>query len=505
VNRFIGCGEWVRCAVRLCGTVVAAAVVSIAAAVLHPSESLAQDLTADTPLQQTVRPGTQVTLLASSLRADTIVFSVLSGSAQITEQGSGTSNNSVGPVIGGATIRVLAPGTSIIQAQCNGSSDGVPFSCGTLNFAVVAGVADPQVEVQGALRSFAALGRSGLDAANVQLTNLQNRLRDRRGGAGGLSLYGASLDDGNRTISGAALQRLVSYLGAGDNNSAAQQLLDPFGRWGVFVNGQASLGTKDTTSNETGYRARTGGITVGADYRFTDNFIAGAALGFLHTGSNFDSAVGQSNTTGASFSLFGTYYHKNGYYIDSIANLGWNGYKTDRNVSSGAVASGSTRGLQGAISVSSGYEINRGALAFGPYVRVSYIRVQVDDFSESGADAFNVHSDAQSLTSLTTNLGVQASYAISTSWGVLSPNARVEWEHQFRDNSRVLTGSLVVDPQQQLFTVATDDPDRNYFNLALGLAAQFAQGRSAFIAYETVLGRSTVSNNAVTAGIRFEF
>jgi hypothetical protein len=48
---------------------------------------------------------------------------------------------------------------------------------------------------------------------------------------------------------------------------------------------------------------------------------------------------------------------------------------------------------------------------------------------------------------------------------VLSPNLKLEWEHQFKDNSRQLTGSLVVDPQQQTFAVATDDPDRNYFNL----------------------------------------
>jgi len=174
-------------------------------------------------------------------------------------------------------------------------------------------------------------------------------------------------------------------------------------------------------------------------------------------------------------------------------------------VSSGAVASASTRGNQGAISISSGYEINRGALAFGPYLRASYIRVRVNEFSESGADEFNVHSDAQNLSSLTSDLGLQASYAISTAWGVISPNARLEWEHQYRDNSRLLSGSLVADPLTQTFVVATDEPDRNYFNLALGVAAQFAHGRSAFISYETVLGRSAVTNNAVTAGVRLEF
>jgi outer membrane lipase/esterase len=373
----------------------------------------------------------------------------------------------------------------------------------SVSFLITVGRADQQTETTNALRSFAALGRTGLDSANAQLSNVQNRLRDRRGGAGGISLYGASFNDGNHTLPGTTLQSLVSYLGGGDGTSTPQ--LDAFGRWGIFVNGQGSFGTKDTTSNETGYHAKTGGITAGADYRLSESFIVGAALGFLRTRSNFDAAIGQSKASGVSVSLFGTYYHKNGYYIDSIANIGWNGYDTDRNVSSGAVASASTRGNQGAISISSGYEINRGALAFGPYLRASYIRVRVNEFSESGADEFNVHSDAQNLSSLTTDLGLQASYAISTAWGVISPNARLEWEHQYRDNSRLLSGSLVADPLTQTFVVATDEPDRNYFNLALGVAAQFAHGRSAFISYETVLGRSRVTNHAITAGVRLEF
>jgi outer membrane autotransporter protein len=491
-----------RRAGTLCRT-LAALTLLVVAGLAHMSQAFAQTFTANVPQQQPVGLGEQVNLRVTSIAqfGRDLRYSVVSGAARIISQDSANLDSTTRFAV--ALVQApAAPGASVIQARCIPTSGDA--SCGTLNFTLYSGVV-PQTEVQGALQAFGSLARSGVDATNVQLTNLQNRLRDRRGGAGGLSLYGASLNNGNSTISGTALQSLVSYLGAGDSNNPAQQQLDVLGRWGVFVNGQASLGTKDTTSNETGYRAKTGGITVGADYRFTDDLVAGAALGFVHTRSNFDSAVGQSNTTGASFSLFGTYYHQNGFYIDSIANLGWNGYETDRNVSSGAVANGSTRGLQGAISVSSGYEVNHGALAFGPYVRASYIRVQVDDFSETGADAFNVHSDAQSLTSLTSNLGLQASYAISTSWGVLSPNARVEWEHQFRDNSRLLTGSLVIDPQQQIFTVATDNPDRNYFNLALGLAAQFARGRSAFISYETVLGRSTVANHAVTAGVRFEF
>src|SRR5205085_12222544 len=117
------------------------------------------------------------------------------------------------------------PGRLIVTVNCVPRSD---CSNNVVQFILLvdgSNTVAKQEVVEGALRSFGTLARSGLDATSVQLTNLQNRMRDRRNGSGGLSLYGASLDDGKNTLPGSALQSLVaSYLG-GDNNSSAQQLL----------------------------------------------------------------------------------------------------------------------------------------------------------------------------------------------------------------------------------------------------------------------------------------
>jgi hypothetical protein len=119
MNRSIARGDRARCAVRLCGILVAAAILSIATGMVHMSESFAQSFAADTPLQQTVRPGAQVPLGASAvdLNASTITFSVVSGSAQIVDQQS-TSFDS-GTVTGTATV--LLPIAGLVTGRVLGA------------------------------------------------------------------------------------------------------------------------------------------------------------------------------------------------------------------------------------------------------------------------------------------------------------------------------------------------------------------------------------------------
>jgi hypothetical protein len=90
-------------------------------------------------------------------------------------------------------------------------------------------------------------------------------------------------------------------------------------------------------------------------------------------------------------------------------------------------------------------------------------------------------------------------------WAVLQPTMLVEWEHQYLNNSRLISGTLVVDPTQAVFGARTKTPDRNYFNLGAGITATFKRGLSAFFFYETVVGRDNFTAHSFNAGVRFEF
>ena len=166
-------------------------------------------------------------------------------------------------------------------------------------------------------------------------------------------------------------------------------------------------------------------------------------------------------------------------------------------------------GHQYSFSVGAGYDFRQGAWTFGPVARLQYIRLNIDGYQETinnTAPGFGwaVALDSQDVESLTTVLGGRASYAISTGLGVLLPQVRIEWEHEFKNSSRLLTARFVNDPAGQPILFTTDNPDRNYANLGVSLSATFRGGIAAFIDYETVLGLAHVSGHFITLGVRGE-
>jgi outer membrane autotransporter protein len=324
--------------------------------------------------------------------------------------------------------------------------------------------------------------------------------------AGGAAVATASVQNTNISIRLGALRgEIPTPAGSGSGASADPVHQLDFGRLGLFLNGLGSFGDQQKTPRELGFDFHTGGFLLGGDYKLTNNLILGAALGYLNTRAQLDDSAGHVTNNGYNLSAFGTYYIANTMHVDGIATYTWNAYDLERNVQSASeTARGHPDGNQFALSVGSGYDFHVGALTAGPTFRVNYLNIFIDGYRERGAATSDLKVNSQTITSVTTDLGAQVTYAISVPFGVLSPTVRFEWEHEFENNSRTITSHSVVDPGSVL-TVKTNGPDRDYFNLGAGVSATFKRGMSTFFYYEAVLGRNNFTNNSFTAGLRFEF
>ncbi len=228
-------------------------------------------------------------------------------------------------------------------------------------------------------------------------------------------------------------------------------------------------------------------------------------------------------------SIYGSYYVSDKFYIEGIASFGWNDYDTDRSIiysipgmithdpgggtlittNINQTSRGDPDGTQLSLSIGSGYDFNMDEFTFGPYGRVNFIDAHIDGFQEEidntgPGNQLNLDIDGQDVETLTTVLGFQASYAISTRWAVLTPQTRLEWEHEYENDERNIDARFVNDPSGATFSVRTDSPDRNFFNTGVGIAATFTGGRSAFIYYETILGLDDVTSHNIEFGVRFE-
>jgi outer membrane autotransporter protein len=397
-------------------------------------------------------------------------------------KGQASNTLTLGPTTGPVTVEAAVPGSLVTFNANNGTLPAATNGLG----------------------QFAQLANVAIISATTQTTNIGVRLAALRRGSRGITTEGLSLAVDGQPL---PLTRLASLSPMLERTAqAGGDRPTVFRRLGIFLNGQGNFGDQRARGQEPGFNFHTAGATLGVDYRFTEQFILGAAFGYLSTASDFDAAAGDFSGRGFSASAFGTYYLGDRFYVDLVATYGWNDYDTTRNIPlPGVTARGETDGTQFALSVGGGYNFNLGGLTVGPVARVDYIKVDIDGFRESGAGIFDLDVASQTATSVTTALGGRLSYAISMPWGVLVPAVHAEWQHEFDGDSRLVTGSLVADPLHTVFAVQTTRHGRDYANVGAAVSATFAAGTSAFISYDAVVGRDDFSSHGFTAGVRVEF
>ena len=102
-------------------------------------------------------------------------------------------------------------------------------------------------------------------------------------------------------------------------------------------------------------------------------------------------------------------------------------------------------------------------------------------------------------------VGLYASYAISTGFGVLLPQITGEYFHEFLNDQKLLKFRFAQDFAVTPLSYLTDKPDRDHFMLSAGLVVVLANGLSPFVNYRELLGYRDQSNHVVTLGLRVSF
>ncbi|MGH7264834.1 MAG: autotransporter outer membrane beta-barrel domain-containing protein [Candidatus Rokuibacteriota bacterium] len=366
-----------------------------------------------------------------------------------------------------------------------------------------------------------AQGTSFVETSVLRLATLAARLASLRAGGSGTARPGIALDGQEGVSTGI----LVASVAPGGLLTAAPAPADQSDRLGFFLTGHFATGDKDATDREAGFDFDAGSLLGGVDYRFTRDLVLGAAVGYSVTNADLAGSRGSVDVDGVSLSLYGTHFATNRFFVDGIVSGGFDSYDTSRNIryaipgvgggttEVNQTARGDTDGPWFVVGAGAGYDVTMGGLTFGPLARVSFAKAYIDGYQESisgtgPGSGLALDVDSQDVDSLQTVLGAQASYAIGTGFAVLVPHVRAEWVHEFLDDSRTISARFVEDPTPSAGTtirLVTDDPDRDYFNVGVGLSATFRRGISAFVYYETALALADVTAHKMGAGFRFAF
>lgn len=405
---------------------------------------------------------------------------------------------------------------STSEAELTAEQEALLARCNGLYFG---NTAANQANALGELgaEDFAAARTQTLLFSNTLYASVMDRLVALRGGARGLSLAGLNIVVDGKFVPLAQVQEMFKGLLGGGASSDADAPGGLFGdKLGVWVRGNYSFGEKDDSAASPRFDADQWALMGGIDYRLSEQAVVGVSLAYGQAAMDFDPRrdAGSLDTTSWAASLYGSSYAAKNFYFDAIVNVASADYDAERNITyvdgSGLVdadARGTTDGITLSGGISAGYDFLLGGLTLSPTLGAFYIDATIDGFTEQGAAGLNLIYDEQSFTSLTGTLGLRATYAWNASWGVLLPHVRIDYVREFEDDVDVYGVRFAADPNANSappILVETDNPDRSYWRLAIGLSAQFAHGISGYVEYQRLESFEYISFQDVSVGLRMQ-
>lgn len=232
------------------------------------------------------------------------------------------------------------------------------------------------------------------------------------------------------------------------------------------------------------------GGNAGIEYRFNERWSAGFAL--AASSADVDMTfVGNADIDTVALIPYLSYYQANAigsadFYADAMYAYGMTEYDINR-LTGGGIAAGSPDGDFHQLEVTTGLNYRSGAMVHGPYASLRWLDGTIDSFTETGPGAgLFPSSDYESLAS---NLGYQVSYPITLAGGLLVPQARAAWEHEFEDDSGSTFG-------------LGGEVDADLAILGAGLGYYLNSGWNVVLDYEARLGSE---NQSHYLGIKFGY
>lgn len=357
------------------------------------------------------------------------------------------------------------------------------------------------------------LARAGDEAMRGQTGNLDQRQRTLRGGGQRMQVAFALNTPGGSL----PLSALPTLAGMVDADAARDEAGSQFERWGAFVNGSFGRGRSRGTGLNPAFDYDLGSLTAGVDYRFSDRFVAGAALGINRDSTDYAAGRGKLDSRGSVLSAYASFWLPKDAYIDANLSYGRNSFDLERTLQftlgSMAIdqrASADTNATLLGGSLSLGRDWQKRSWNLGAYLRAQFSRVDYDAFDErliSGrpGEGLGLRVESPVWNSLEGVLGGRASRAFSYDWGVLMPNLAVEYSREFRDDPTRLDTRFIHDPTGGAFSQSGAAIDSGHVNLSFGMSALFPGGRTGFIQYERRLQDDRISHWLLSIGGRWEF
>lgn len=262
-------------------------------------------------------------------------------------------------------------------------------------------------------------------------------------------------------------------------------------RWEVFTSFDYGSLDMDANRDFLGLRSDTYAESIGAELSLTSHILVGAGVSYLESYADHSADIEGVTMAAYASGAWG------GLHADLLYGATLLDHDIDRDTGTGSTAHARPGSTTHTVSFNTGYNFRPGQWSVGPFAGVDYARSKIDGYTESGGGTAATEVSEQTVDSLLTRMGVQASYRFEQSWGSITPQVRVGWERENLGSDDDLTVGLLQSPYYLVqgstirstgagfeVTVPGQDRERDYMTVGAGVLVEIGARLHVLLDYE---------------------
>lgn len=304
------------------------------------------------------------------------------------------------------------------------------------------------------------------------------------------------------TATGTAVTKAMTVVGnrmnttrnpqtAGMSGVSTGDAYDEWAFWGQPFGGFARQGS---TRDVSGYKAKFGGLLLGADRALGDNWRAGAAVNYSSTSVHGTDNLSNDRSTADNYGVIGyAGYTGNPWYLNLSAGVNRQNYESTRNADftgfSGR-ANGKFNGQSVTLQTEVGYPLTLPAdVILTPMATFAYGYQHVDSYKENGGNGMALNVGSSHNQSVTSDIGARVEKTFDTRLGNLTPFVQASWIHQYDDRQMSSTATFGADSVGETqFTTKGAAPVKDMAGIAIGSTLYNAQDLTLDARYDLQAG-----------------
>jgi outer membrane autotransporter protein len=400
-------------------------------------------------------------------------------------------------------VSLAAPLTSNQQAVAGGLND----ARGTSDLRQLIGALDTLSQDQAGSALDNLGGELYANLARVSLTVASGMLRTIAGRIGGLNT--ASTIGASGYASGLKTAYANPWTISETDHTCAPQAVNTtapstFGLHGFWMQMLGTSGSALGDGNAPGYGYGSQGMMVGYERTLAGGTVLGATIAYTKTSMTSDSG-GSGGFDSPQFATYGK-YTSGAWAFKGVVDYATNQYHAERTIAFGDTideAEGNYDAQQWSAYAEAAYNWPLYGFSVQPVAALSWVNLNHDAFTESGAGEAELAVLGGASNTLTSALGARVTRSFSSGNGSSGTlELRAYWTPTLTDTETHIASRFAEAPDGSAFTVASTQPSRDAALLGAGFTAQMWKNVSLHVDYNTTLS-SSESSQTVTAGMQY--